>query len=74
MSESLTFVPGGPTRICVDVVLLNDDIGTDNVFFTCILTGQQPTVTVRVTIIDNGKAFWSYILDCCSLLSPLSVY
>ena len=55
VSEPLVFVPGGPTRICVAVVIFEDEIGEDDEFFTCILTGQQPTVTVRVTITDDGK-------------------
>ena len=41
--------------MCVDVVIFEDEIGEDDEFFTCILTGQQPTVTVRVTITDDGK-------------------
>ena len=64
MSQSLVFIPGGPTEMCVNVTAFEDDIGEDDEFFTCILTGQQPTVTVRVTIIDDGKTSRSFILDC----------
>ena len=64
MVQSLVFVPGGPTEMCVNVTAFEDEIGEDDEFFTCILTGPvPPPVTVRVTIIDDGKTSRSFILD-----------
>ena len=61
VSEPLVFVPGGPTIMCVDVVILEDGVEEDDEFFTCIITGPvPPPVTVTITISDGQ----SFILDC----------
>ena len=65
VTETLLFEPGGLDRMCVDFSINEDEIGEDDEFFTCILTGPQPPpVIVRITIIDNGTISRSFILDC----------
>ena len=46
------FTPGGPTRLCVDLVINDDQIGEDSETLTLTLsTGPSATVTIT----DNGR-------------------
>jgi hypothetical protein len=61
VSQTLLFEPGGLDRMCVDFSINDDEIGEDDEFFTCILTGPQPPpVIVRITIIDNDPVEFAF--------------
>ena len=56
VSETLVFVPGGPTRMCVTFSVFDDQMDEINEFFTLILNGPvPPPVIAIITIVDNGK-------------------
>ena len=49
--QALTFTPGASTRMCVNLVILDDQIGENDETLTLRLsTGRTATVTIR----DNG--------------------
>ena len=57
--ESLVFTPGGPNRLCVDLVINDDQIGEESETLTLTLsTGPSATVTIT----DNGRD--SPVISC----------
>ena len=51
VSDSVTFTAGASTRMCVNLVILDDQIGENDETLTLRLsTGRTATVTIR----DNG--------------------
>ena len=71
--ETLVFTAGGSTRMCVDLVIIDDEIGENSETLTLSLnSGPQATVT----ILNNGRtlslssasycpALYLQILCCC---------
>ena len=51
VSDSVTFTAGASTRMCVNLVILDDQIGENDETLTCRLsTGPSVPITIR----ENG--------------------
>ena len=61
--QTLTFLPGS-SRICLNIVLIGDDIGENTESFRLRLNG---VLGVIVNIIDNGKEGFHSFKQCLSL-------
>ena len=56
VTQTLLFIPGGSTEMCVSVTISDDLVAEGNEFFTCIITvGGLQQDLVQITIIDDDS-------------------